>query len=247
MLLPLVTSSCTVSKRSFWPALLVYHARPHIVNKRIMGVSQARFYKAEFSKETVEGNLFSFASVMYEVRKLPNLHGDSLEDLISNILRPHDKCLRLEETSVKLFSESDDGIYISVRVLLPKHVGGRKHVEIVVLDKKRMIATFYAVGEKHDPILAPPFPYMIELSPAGNLRILVTNFEDADTSCSDWLVGKLFPKLIKWCTDGTGPATGTPSLSLVDIDRYADAYHDLKIKYGKRLVDVRISICTKHS
>lgn len=86
--------------------------------------------------------------------------------------------------------------------------------------------------------LTPPFQYEIELSSNYNLRVNIQNFEDADSPHSEWLVDKLFKKLISWADNYRSDRAAEPSLHLIPIFDYSLLYNQLKEKYVPYLIQV---------
>lgn len=69
--------------------------------------------------------------------------------------------------------------------------------------------------------------------------IHVSESETGSTS-HKWLESNLFPKLLKWMDSADEPQKGfaMASHSLVNAEEYNVKYNELKLKYGKRMVEV---------
>ncbi|XP_018330185.1 probable tRNA (uracil-O(2)-)-methyltransferase [Agrilus planipennis] len=241
--LPLVTNDEFVSVDQFWSALLLYHERPHIANRRIIGASQIFFMKVQFKSKCVKRitELFTFSALIYEIRKMEKLSKEYVKpDFIKSILEPYDKKCELKESSVDEFLNCQNGTFISVRILLPRQNNYKQNVEVVVFDKNENlnVVTFFSVAERNEKIAAPVFPYDIEFLPPGIINVCVDCIEYAETVSADWLVGVLFPKLMKWAKESAFKLDVKNSLSLVNIDLYSNLYHSLKEKYGKQIVQM---------
>ncbi|CAH0556018.1 unnamed protein product [Brassicogethes aeneus] len=235
--IPLAQSSTSLSVEKFWETLLIYHDRPHLVNRKLLAVSQALFCEVIINTNGISKvkDLFTRAAVLYEARKLSELNKDSITvDFIRNIVECYDKHVVINEKDKSDFISATTGVFISVRVLLGRNNNG-KCVEVVVLDKDNSVATFLCAFEFDSTPLAPPFPYEIDLINSLNLRITVESFEDADTNHAQWLGDKLFSKLIKWSESELNENT-VQSLNLISPDDYCLLYSDLKHKYGDDLV-----------
>ncbi|XP_018561921.1 probable tRNA (uracil-O(2)-)-methyltransferase isoform X2 [Anoplophora glabripennis] len=203
---PLVTSTTVITPSVFWDVVMLYHNRPHVVN------------------------------LLYEMRKLKKLTRENVsESFLRGLLECYDKNVTLNAVSTNDFNERCEGIFISVRILISRK-SSNECMEIVIFDKNENTATFLAVSEKHAHPLAPPFPYNVELTSSGNLRIKLLNFEDADTAHAEWIAAKLFPKLLKWTDEDMDLTDTTGSLSLISIDDYSCTYGRIKSKYGNDLV-----------
>ncbi|KAJ8976260.1 hypothetical protein NQ317_000822 [Molorchus minor] len=232
--IPLATSSTSLTPPEFWESVLLYHCRPHLVNRNLIAVSQVLFYKITFNSfKTIAhvSELFTRSSILYEVRKLKELSKESLsEAFITNIIDSHNKNVVLTETQVDDFKNECDGIFISLRILMPRNQKCSKCIET----KTKNSAIFLAVTDFEQIALAPPFPYRIELTGNYNLRIMLLSFEDADTAHAQWIGSKLFPKIIKWAENCE--ETKVNSLSLISVDEYCAIYVKLKNKYGPALL-----------
>lgn len=55
-----------------------------------------------------------------------------------------------------------------------------------------------------------------------------------------WLNEKLIPKILKWASSDISNKNGMAegSLNLISLEDYNDLYHELKLKYGKNIVEV---------
>ncbi|KRT85599.1 hypothetical protein AMK59_2716 [Oryctes borbonicus] len=238
MKIPLITSGCTVPLDKFWLSTLVYHDRPNLLNKKISGITQLYFYEVDLSNINNITQLFTYSAIIYEVRKLSELTRDTLRNLILDILQPHDKNLKLKDVDRTCFnSVNNKKIFISLRILIPRNASSKKCVEIAILNKKAHKITFIAVEEEKNNLIAPPFPYHFEWITSGHVRITVDNFEDADTPNAEWLVGKVFPKIINWTLNEPDQKSQL-SLSLIPLERYCELYQKLKAKYGKAMTEI---------
>lgn len=238
MFLPLATSGSLVPQQNFWNAVLLYHEKPYVVNKRIVGVLQFYFYEVKFNSVAVRNihELFNVTAILYEMKKIASLNHENLGDLILNLLLPYDKHVSLKEIDVDCFLNKLNGIFVSVRVLIPRS-NSEKCLEIVILDKTNDTATFTAVT-RSKMLIAPPFQYKIELMNSGHMRIVIELFDDAETSSAAWLADKLFPKLLTWACNYDPSFTTPPSLTLISVDKYSMLYKQLKDKYGQKMIEV---------
>ncbi|KAJ8917568.1 hypothetical protein NQ315_000051 [Exocentrus adspersus] len=234
---PLVTSSTVLTPTQFWDIVLLYHNRPHLINRKLVAASQVLFYKINFHSKNIRhiSEILTPSAILYELRKLKQLTKENIhEDFIVNLVECYDKHVSLSACNANDFRERYNGIFISVRILMPRK-GSDNCIELVVLDKNKNCSIFYAIKENDTHLLAPPFPYDIELTSLSNLRINLQNFEDADTAHAEWIADKLFPKLLKWAESDLELNT-LSSLSVISVDDYCFTYNDLKSKYGENLV-----------
>ncbi|KAI4460872.1 hypothetical protein MML48_5g00021167 [Holotrichia oblita] len=97
-------------------------------------------------------------------------------------------------------------------------------------------AIIYEVQEENK-LIAPGFPYHFEWLTSGHIRIAVNNFEDADTANAEWLVEKVFPKIISWASNELVDKSQV-SLSSICLEKYVELYQKLKKKYGKAMTEI---------
>ncbi|CAH1987585.1 unnamed protein product [Acanthoscelides obtectus] len=236
---PLATSRVCFSPITFWEVISLYHNRPHLVNRKLAAVSQVLLFNVDFHCKGINhiSSLFTRPAILYELRRLKELSSKYLtEEFVRSIIDCFDKNLSLEAVSDAEFGNKSNGVYISVRVLLPRMRSLEKSLEVVILDKDTNKAVFHAVSETGKVCLAPPFQYEIELSTGGIMRLNIQNFEDADSASAMWLADKLFPKLLQWSECDIDHRTVT-SLSLIQADEYCMKYAELKTKYAEKLVE----------
>lgn len=242
---PLATSSSVLASKQFWEIVMLYHNRPHLVNRKLIAASQVLFYKLECEPIGIShvSELFTTSSILYEVRKLKALSKEDItEDFIKDIVECYDPNSELFLSSEKEFFDASDGVYISVRILLPRNSEADKNIEIVIFDKAKHSAIFVAVHELNAVPSTPPFPYELHLTTTGNMRVNVADFQDADTTFAEWLADKLFPKLLKWSENEKSGIKEVKSLSLIDVNEYYLIYHDLKKKYSEDLIKVNVEL-----
>ncbi|KAB0794714.1 hypothetical protein PPYR_11553 [Photinus pyralis] len=235
---PLASSDSEASEDQFWSAVLLYHNRPHLVNRRLLGVSQALFVKLSFSNLSVRNvcELFTRSAILYEARKLPRLLKEFISvDFVKNILEPFDKNVSFEDCSERDFLTKEDGTFVSLRILLARQVSVDNCLEVVVFDKRVKTATFIAVSEFDRRELAPSFLYQLALS-SGYLSLYLQSFEDAESRSAEWLTEQLFLKLMKWIDEYNPNVNVQQSLSLVPVEAFTSLYHNLKAKYGRKIV-----------
>lgn len=239
MKIPLITSGCTVPLSKFWSSVLIFHDKPHILNKKIAGVTQLYFYEVVKTDLKDISDYFTYSTIIYEIRKLSELTKENLHDVIANILIPFDKNLELCERDVKYFADCTSKLFISLRVLIPKSTSCKKCVEVVILNREENIATIYGVEDQRKCAITPGFPYHLEWLISGHVRITVDDFEDAETPSASWLADKVFSKIMKWCTSelDTKPQG---SLGLICLEKYVKIYQTLRDKYGKKLIAVSV-------
>lgn len=240
--IPLATSCTTISKEKFWDTIILYHNRPHLVNRKLTAVSQCLFYEVSFNSNGVHlQDLLNRPAILYELRKLDSIITDNVNDkFLKNLLDPYDKNVQFNSLSVEALRDYTKGVFMSVRILFPRMRNCPKAIEVVTFDKEHNKATFLAVSDSDKLFIGPPFAYQIELTSSLNLRINVKSFEDADTSHAEWLVEKLFTKLLKWIENVDDNKQNIQSLSLVPVDEYCLTYNRLKDTYGESLVKVII-------
>lgn len=234
---PLAISSTRLTIMEFWSAVILYHDRPHLVNRKILAASQCLFYRALLPERDIDKftEVFTRSSILYEMRQLKSVTKDNItENFIRNIVDCYYKNFELIESSESDFAESHTGLFVSIRILLPRNKVSTNSVEVVLFNKPKNSAIFLAVTELDKLPCAPPFPYQIELNDNLNLRISLNSFEDADTASAEWLAIHLFSKLLKWSKEEN--KVGVKSLSLISMDNYGLVYNRLKQQYAEELI-----------
>ncbi|KAL3267728.1 hypothetical protein HHI36_006855 [Cryptolaemus montrouzieri] len=238
---PLATSSTLISRENFWKSIEIYYKRPHLANRKIIAADQILFYKVDFNAKNIFDitDILSCHALTYEIRKLEQGNRENIKkDLLKNLLETYDKNVKFEKYHNEDLSELEPGVFLSVRLILPKLKNTAKCVELIVLNSNKDYITFFsACIEKDKMTCLPPFSYRIELTREYFVRITVNNFEDADTKSAEWLADTLFSKLLKWAENSEGNKS-QPSLCNVSLEKYSNIYNELKIKYGEPLKKV---------
>lgn len=233
---PLATSCTIVPLENFWESILLYHDRPHLINRKLAAANQILFCKLNIDLDICKINeIFTREALLYEINKLKVLSNFST-DCIKSIVQTYYKNIEIVKSNWDDFKNNNESTFISIRLLFPR-TQGEKCLEIVILNKLKKTVTFYAIQDRTSKLIAPDFPYNIELTSSGYLRIILNSFDDAETKSSDWLADKLFIKLLKWAENlnlNTNPIL--KSLSQIDTEKYCELYNQLKNKYAEDLV-----------
>lgn len=228
-----------ISLQQFWKSVLLYHNKPHTVNRKIAGVVQLYLYEFESKKIKSLKDIFTYSGILYELRKINDINSKSIDHNFSlSFIEPYDKEFKPRVVSIKTVEEAPSGIFLSVRILLSRIKPYEKSVEVVVLNKNSNCATFLAVSKDVKYCIAPPFSYTVELETFGHLRITLDSVDDCESSSADWLCEHLFTKLLKWSEDCDENHGCLDSLALLDVDVYYNLYHSLKLKYGSEIMKV---------
>lgn len=243
--IPIITSSCLVPLQQFWKSVLLYHNKPHTVNRKIAGVIQLYLYEFASKKITNIRDVFNYSGILYELRKIDDISSRTIdENFIFKFIEPYDKEFKPKIVSLNVVEEAITGVFVSIRILLSRVKPYEKSVEIVILNKNDNRAIFLAVSKESKYSIAPAFTYTIELETAGHLRIILDCIEDCETNSADWLCEHLFTKLLKWSEDYENNQTSLESLSLLNVDVYYNLYHKLKAKYSEKILKVHtINFC----
>lgn len=243
--IPIITSSCVIPLQQFWKSVLLYHNKPHTVNRKIAAVVQLYLYEFESQKIKSLKDIFTYSGILYELRKIDDISSKRIDhNFLMSFIEPYDKEFKPKVVSLKTIEEATSGIFLSVRILLSRIKPYEKSVEIVVLNKNNNCATFLAVSKDVKYCIAPSFPYTVELEASGHLRIILDSIDACESNSADWLCEHLFTKLLKWSEDYEENNGCLDSLALLDVDAYYNLYHSLKLKYSSeilKVIDVQLS------
>lgn len=237
--IPIITSSNLVPLQQFWKSVLLYHNKPHTVNRKVAGVIQLYLYEFDSKKIKNLNDVFSYSGILYELRKVDDVNCKSIdENFVLKFTEPYDKEFKPKKVCLKTVEEATNGLFISIRILLSRIKPYEKSIEVVLLNKTENCATFLAVSKETKYSIAPPFAYTVELEKSGHLRIILDSIEDCENSSADWLCEHLFEKLLKWSEDYESNEECLESLSLLDVGVYYNLYHKLKVKYCDEILKV---------
>lgn len=240
MELPLITSSSTFTSRQFWKAFLVYHNNLHVVNRKVAGTLPLYFFELKYNKATKLCDIFTYHGLVHETQKLQSVSKECVTpDFIGEMVAPYDKNYSLiPEDISKLLDDKLRGVFISLRILLPRGKNLDSCIEICVCDKENNRASFLGAQKSGQFCVVPPFEYHIEITNTGNIRFILNTLEDCENKSAMWLADILCPKFLKWCEENGEEKTEFKSLSLVQIDTYYALYHNIKDKYCKKMIEV---------
>ncbi|XP_074641673.1 putative tRNA (uracil-O(2)-)-methyltransferase [Tubulanus polymorphus] len=205
----------------FWQAVDIWMQKPQVVNKRLCGAiilariglkcrrpSSKEFGFYQQLKQKVEENL------------------DDLESAFNDLELNH-----------------EDEIELIVRDVLPKQSDKCQTIrEVVILDKKMQEIIYFPISNIRDSsgdiYMQSYMVKMIDGSSDKRIEISVNSGEHIVPHVhhtASWLKDVLLPKLLKWMNEGELQNL-TNSLQLVALDHYNSMYQNLKVKYGKDLV-----------
>lgn len=236
--IPLATSSTILLRDGFWSSLKTYYDRPHLVNRKLVAASSALFCQVLVTNSTIAKplrDIFTREAVLYEIRKSTITDLPPTISFLKSLTVTYNDIEIIESTWKDFEKTTSDSSFVSVRLLFGRS-NNVKCLEIVIFEKLYNTVTFFAVQEHEARKIAPEFPYHIELTNAGHLRICVDNFEDADTSSAQWLACNLFPKILTWTEDTQEAKNSIQSLGLVQPAEYCNLYYNLKVKYSPHLL-----------
>lgn len=216
------------SPESFWSAVDIWIKKPHVVNKRLCGVTETEY--RHVSCEELERCLCSFTGI-------------SLRDLPEILLFLQAHTAPTSHQTVPTWS-------VGGRTIIPKaglqSSAAKLYKEIIVKDVNGQTVTFLPVEENTEGhiILRDSNIYQIQLQGKTDDSILSLHVLRLDQWYSDgvaypkltWLTSELLPKLARWATESKATEFKS-TLSLIPIEKYSVLYQQLKNKY-KELVKV---------
>lgn len=239
MHIPIITSSNVVPLQQFWKSVLLYHNKPHTVNRKVAGVIQLYLYEFDSKKIKNVNDIFSYSGILYELCKIDDINSKSIdENFVLKFTEPYDKEFKPKKVCLRTVEHATTGLFISIRILLSRIKPYEKSIEVVLLNKTDNCATFLAVSKDLKYSIAPPFLYTIELETCGHVRIFLDSIENCESSSAGWLCAHLFKKLLIWSEDYETNEECLESLSLLHVGVYYNLYHTLKDKYSDEILKV---------
>ncbi|XP_060790826.1 probable tRNA (uracil-O(2)-)-methyltransferase [Neoarius graeffei] len=212
----------------FWCAVDVWIKKPHVVNKRLCGVTEAE--PRAVSREELELCLCSFSGISF--RDLPEI----LSFLHARTAAPG--------------CRTEPSWSVGGRSIIPKAAlqssGVTLYKEIIVKDLTGQTVTFLPTEENSEGhvILRESNIYKIQLQEKTDDWILSLHALRPEQWYSDgvaypkltWLTSELLPKLARWAEESKATEFKS-TLSLIPVEKYSILYQQLKNKY-KELVKV---------
>lgn len=137
--LPLATSDEPISIKKFWEITFLYHNSPHLVNRRILGVSQLFFLEVKFNDLYKIKDVLNYDDVSVQVKR-NNFSKDNIVtifELNTNKTETFD----VDFDTVR----NGEGIYVSARTLLPRNTKVDKGIEIVLIGNNQSVVKGFVV------------------------------------------------------------------------------------------------------
>ncbi|KAK2899798.1 probable tRNA (uracil-O(2)-)-methyltransferase isoform X1 [Channa argus] len=214
---------CNTLPEGFWSAIDVWIKKPHVVNKRLCGVTETE------SKDVDREDLRFM---------LNNPVSDTLGDVFSFLAN-----------GVSPTHEEDKPWSSTVRTFIPKVncYGKVLHKDVIVKDFGRQQVTFLPIEDDAEGQVSLKRGNVYQIRLCGSecdKWALELHVLDPDAWFSDgvvyprlpWLSSDLLPKLVRWATE-CKHSEFRSTLSLLPVEKYSLVYQQLKDKY-KAMVKV---------
>ncbi|KAL4714524.1 hypothetical protein ACJJTC_006570 [Scirpophaga incertulas] len=204
-----------ISTDTFWQNINILLTKFNVVNKRLWGSNIIH-------KCTCKPLRRDWLAPMIDLRKYSN---KDLQQYLSIIL----DLLDLGSTN-----ESESFVELLLLELTPKRFTELKAYQLACLDKSNVTTTFYNVSLELTN-LCPNFTYSFALT---NGKIVMCSVSDSNSKPQKWLEKVVLPQLSKWCNE-IKPSFQIckESLSLIPKEKYYIKYNEMKLKYGKYMVE----------
>ncbi|TSK82199.1 putative tRNA (uracil-O(2)-)-methyltransferase [Bagarius yarrelli] len=210
------------SPEGFWSAVDIWIKRPHVVNKRLCGATEAEYRCV--SSDELELCLCTFTGVRNN-------------DLSAILTFLHAHTSASDHRTVPTWS-------VGGRTIIPKagqqSNDAKIYKEVVVKDLNRQTVTFLPLEENSEGriLLKESNVYQIQLKENTVDWILSLHALSPDRWYSDgvaypkltWLTSELLPKLARWATESKATEFKS-TLSVIPVEKYSILYQQLKSKY----------------
>ncbi|XP_029932822.1 putative tRNA (uracil-O(2)-)-methyltransferase [Myripristis murdjan] len=209
---------CRSLPEGFWPAVDVWVNKPHVVNKRLCGATEAE-------RRDVGAGALGFL--------LDDNTAASASDVLSFLTGGVSPSAGHDEETLWCFS---------VRTFIPKvkRCASTEHKEAILKDFDRQRVTFlpFEEDEEGGVCLRKGNIYQIQLLHQDEQWALELHALSPEEWLSDgvafpklsWLSTDLLPKLVRWATESRSSEFRS-TLSLLPVEKYSLVYQQLKDKY----------------
>jgi len=211
---------------NFWKAIKIWSQKPHVVNKRLAGVTVASSWKSPSS-------FTSFSDVVEKTAELNKVATERVADVITE--------LKWEKESVWTdelpMNQDSNDCYLSLRKCIPKQPNRYQPVyELEFIDFKLNQAVYIPLlrnDETKDNLL-PSCAYALSLAD-DKIHLEIHN----DGESGAWIHNNVLPKLQKWFAEmDECDAIGAQSLRLVSFEAYNELYQHIKEKYVHNITSI---------
>lgn len=229
------SSSNEVEEKGFWEAIRVWIERPHIVNRRLMGVDICSNWLIEIDREKyvniVSDSLYKLLREDYTIQDLD----------VKIILQNYYTLRECNQADVWEENGNISELFIQTRRLLPKQPNKFKiQKEIIILDRRERKVTFLSPHcSENNCCLTPEFDYRLVLTDYNriNLEKKVDHDKVSNNHSVQWLETCVLRKISNWAKQ-CSKVKPIPSLNIIPISRYYIIYNRLKEKYWKKLIKI---------
>ncbi|KAE9534465.1 hypothetical protein AGLY_008555 [Aphis glycines] len=208
--------SADLTVETFWSAVSVWNAKPHLLIKHLMGAER-------LLSESLAGE-----------------YGDVLASVATTDLSPSAWIGDTTKTFEYLGLSSGQDVQVEVwKLFTKKPVDWNDYLRLSIFDKQNNIVVFYDITPKkngNDVKYAYGIYFVDDLL---ELRLATpSNHSLDDKKTLHWMTDVFFPKFFNWMINDKGSKPAISSLSHVCVQMYCHLYSRLKEKYAKSLMEV---------
>ncbi|KAI4482997.1 hypothetical protein M0802_013521 [Mischocyttarus mexicanus] len=227
----IVSESSDNSVLNFWKAIEILINSPHTINRRIL-ICQ-KILTAQFKSNH---NLYSYIKEIQSLSIENNVYEDN--NIWIETLKVNEYCNVVN--SINFLQNNSENIFLIVNKLLSRSSQFGTTLEFIFVNKRENYILFLQKGISKDKLsLGSNVIYKILYEKEGIVSMCVQKIDDINFHKSiNWLKNTLFTRLMKWMKQDNFVSNRLiiNSLSLVEPEKYAKLYTELKLKYGTPMV-----------
>nr|CAG4642587.1 EOG090X07W1 [Evadne anonyx] len=210
---------------NFWKAIKIWSQKPHVVNKRLAGVTVVSSWK-------LPSSFTSFNHVVEKTAELNSVDVERVADVLTGWSWEKENVWTDE---LPMNQDSND-CFLSLRKCIPKQPHRYQPVyELEFMDFKLKQAVYIPLlkNDQQSDTLLPSCPYALSLVNEQIHLEIHNNNENGS-----WILKNVMPKLQKWFAEMDECDPGAQSLRLVSFEDYNQLYQQLKEKYVAQITKI---------
>lgn len=133
-----ITNEYSVEKLNFWNSIFLYYSSPHLINRRILSVSQLFLLKIQFKHEIFKiRDILKYSVLNSKINNLESINSKYIDTtIVTKLFEHYENCFSYSKATLDELKLSKDEVFVSVRILFPRNVKSDKCVEFVIIGKK---------------------------------------------------------------------------------------------------------------